>query len=176
MNWTRRFITLILVMTPILTWAADGSRDTDEAEIRMIFEDLESAWKAGDGTAWGSAFLPDADFTVWFGLQIHGQEPIAKGHQFIFDRFYRDTAYELVVRKIRFLSSRAAVVHLEGTVLSQGESMPSEPDSVPLAVVQKVASGWKIAAFQNTPFAVEKYGRNGDLRAFKGRRTPAGDR
>jgi len=175
-NWKRKVIILYLIATPTLTWAEGGSRETDEVQIRQIFENLTSAWKAGDGQAWGAAFLPDADFTVWFGLRIQGQEPIAQGHQFIFDRFYKDTSYELVVRKIRFLSSSAAVVHLEGTVLNEGASMPSEPDSVPLAVVQKVEGSWKIAAFQNTPFAVEKYGGNGDLRAFKGRQRPAGDR
>ena len=111
---------------------------------------------------------------MWFGLQLHGQEAIAQGCQFIFDRFYADTSYELTVRKIRFLSPVGAIVHLEGPVVAPGEGLPGEPDSVPLAVVQKVAGQWQIAAFHNTPFAVEQYARDGDLRRFKARTAAAG--
>ena len=176
MNWKRGFVFLLVVAMPTAIWAGPDNRASEQAEIHKVFSNLTSAWAAGDGKAWGSAFLPDADFTVWFGLQLQGREAIAGGHQFIFDRFYRNTRYELSVRQIRFLSDSAAVVHLEGTVLSKGETMPGEPDSVPMAVVQKVQGDWKIAAFQNTPFAVEKYGRNGDLRDFKGRRKAGSER
>jgi uncharacterized protein (TIGR02246 family) len=130
---------MAMLLLPLLTNAAEeGVADEQSSkQIRQLFAEMTEAWRAGDGEAWASAFLPDADFTVWFGLQLHGQEAIAEGHQFIFDRFYANTSYELQVKDIRFLSPSAAVVHLNGSVVDFGEDLPEEPDSVPLAVLQK---------------------------------------
>lgn len=141
-----------------------------ESQISELFSKMTEAWENRDGVAWGESFVPDADFTVWFGMELEGKEAIAAGHQFIFDRFYGGTSYKLAVKKIRFLTPEIAIVHLVGSVVEQGEPLPAEPDSVPMAVVQKTGSGWKVVAFHNTPFAVSRYGRNGDIRAFKGRK------
>lgn len=141
-----------------------------ESQISELFSRMTQAWEDGNGAAWGESFIPDADFTVWFGMELEGRKAIAGGHQFIFDNFYGGTSYQLVVRKVRFLTSEIVIVHLTGSVVRPGEPLPQEPDTVPMAVVQSTDSGWKVVAFHNTAFAVSRYGRNGDIRAFKGRR------
>jgi len=66
-----------------------------------------------------------------------------------------------------FLGPDVAVVHLEGRVADDGEPLPEEPSAVPLAVLSQSELGWEIVTFQNTPFVVEQYGRNGDIRRLK---------
>src|ERR1044071_6099855 len=60
----------------------------DEAAIRAIIVGLADAWTRGDGEAWGRAFAPDADFTVWNGLYVQGRDAIARGHTQIFSTIY----------------------------------------------------------------------------------------
>lgn len=149
---------------PVVTSADDPGR---EAEIRDVVKRLSEAWRAGDGSAWAAEFADDADFTVWFGLRLRGKKDIAFGHQMIFDSFYANTAFELEVQGIRFLGDDYAVVHLAGSVVRDGESIPEEPDAVPIAVLERQDNAWKIVAFQNTPFAVSQFRTNGDIKRLK---------
>lgn len=166
---TKHFILLALLasMTTLASAQVAPDRDGDEAAIRAVVAGLTEAWAAGDGEAWGAAFAEDADFTVWFGLSLAGREEIAQGHGYIFDSIYAGTTFHLDVRKIRFLGPDAAAVHLEGRVTGEGEAMPEEPDAVPLAVMARGERGWEIVAFQNTPYVVEQFRRDGNLRRFK---------
>jgi uncharacterized protein (TIGR02246 family) len=163
MNKLLTLLALALLMPP-----AVSAQDTeDEAAIRDLFTALSEAWAAGDAEAWAAPFAGDADFTVWFGLPLSGREEIAQGHSFIFDRIYAETVFDLEVRKVRFLGPDVAVAHLEGRVADDGEPLPEEPSAVPLAVLSQSELGWEIVTFQNTPFVVEQYGRNGDIRRLK---------
>lgn len=133
---------------------ASGDRATDERRIAGVFEALTDAWRSRDGESWGKQFADDADFTVWFGLELKGKDDIASGHQFVFDKVYPHEVFELEVRQIRFLDPDSAVVHLRGFVTKRGEATAERPDAVPVAVVQRAEDQWKIVAFQNTPFVV----------------------
>ena len=140
-------------------------RPADRSAIASVVAYLISAWRSGDGTAWGSRFTQDADFTTWFGLRMTGREAISAGHQEIFDSFYADTVYDLSVEFIRFLNDETAVVGLAGSVTEQGSESPATPQTVPLAVMVKRPGGWEIAAFQNTYAGeVEARRRHGDVR------------
>jgi len=140
-------------------------RSLDETAIRSVIEALGQAWRAGDGVAWGACFTEDADFTTWFGLRLSGRNAISSGHQEILDTFYANTAYDLRVESVRFLSDEIALVSLEGSVLEIGEEEPSTPQTVPLAVMRECPDGWKVAAFQNTYAGeVETRRIHGDLR------------
>jgi uncharacterized protein (TIGR02246 family) len=138
-----------------------------EAQIVGVINSLIDAWREGDGEAWADAFAEDADFTVWFGLSLKGKEQIAWGHQLIFDSFYANTVFELGATQIRFLGDGVAIVHLQGSVLEAGQEPPAEPDAVPIAVLNRSDDTWKIVAFQNTPFVVNEFRMNGDLKRFK---------
>jgi len=163
MNKPLALLALALFVPPAVS--AQGAED--ETAIRDLVNALSEAWAAGDAEAWAAPFADDADFTVWFGLPLSGRAEIAQGHGFIFDGIYAETVFALEVRKVRFLGPDVAVVHLEGRVADDGEPMPEEPSAVPLAVLSRGELGWEIVAFQNTPFVVEQYGRNGDIRRLK---------
>jgi len=151
---------------PVMS-AADGSQSEAELQIVRVFEQLTEAWRTGNGNAWADAFVEDADFTVWFGLFIKGKEQIAWGHQLIFDNFYADTVFEFEIRQVRFVRPDVAIIHLSGSVVKNGENIPAEPDAVPMAVLERIDTDWKIVAFQNTPYVVNEFRANGDLKRFK---------
>lgn len=161
---------LILIILPFafsISFAEDSPPSEDEIQIAMVFEHLTDAWRDGDGDAWAESFVEDADFTVWFGLGLKSREQIAWGHQLIFDSFYADTVYEFGVRQIRFVRPDVAVVHLNASVIKDGESIPKEPDTVPMAILERIDANWKIIAFQDTPFVVNEFRANGDIKRFK---------
>ena len=160
----QQFCVSVLLLLSFGAAADDLDPDTD---IRNVVERLSKAWQAGDGSAWADEFAEDADFTVWFGLRLKGREEIAFGHQMIFDNFYANTKFEMTVQDIRFIGDDVAVALLAGSVVNDGESMPEEPDAVPMAVLKRQGEAWKIVAFQNTPFAVNEFRTNGDIKRLK---------
>ena len=160
-------VLLVLPMVFPVESVADDLQTKAELQISGVFDQLTEAWRIGNGNAWADAFVDDADFTVWFGLAIKGKEQIAWGHQLIFDNFYADTVFEFDIRQIRFVRPDVAIVHLSGSVVRNGENLPAEPDAVPMVVLEQVGDDWKIVAFQNTPFVVNEFRANGDLKRFK---------
>ena len=162
---------MTLVWLLILTGSTLMAQEFDEAAAKAKIEEkitvLVDAWKAGDAQQFASPFTNDADFTVWFGLKLNGREEIAYGHNIIFNAFYANTVWDLEVDKIRFINDKVALVHARGAILKEGEPLPSEPDAVPLIVFNMIEDEWKIVTLQNTPFAVNEFGKNGDLRRMK---------
>jgi len=124
-------------------------RRKDKEEIRSVIKGLSDAWEQNNGTAWGSYFVDDADFTVWFGLHLHGRKDISEGHQWLFDTVYPNTRYELEISDFRFLGPDIAVLHINGSIIEPGESPPDEPHSLPVAVFQRGNNEWKIVMFHN---------------------------
>ncbi|MGI9205294.1 MAG: SgcJ/EcaC family oxidoreductase [Woeseiaceae bacterium] len=166
MNKIRRaFMVVCIVFT--FPSPADSNDATEKEAIVSVIDGLTDAWQAGDGDAWADAFVDDADFTIWFGMGLKGKEQIAWGHQLIFDSFYADTVFKLDVQQIRFLGNDVAIAHLRGEVVKGGEERTTEPDAVPLAVLHRSDGVWKIVAFQNTPFVVNEFRTNGDIKRFK---------
>lgn len=157
-------IVLVLLIVCHGALASDVLQSDDEKSIARVFDRLSEAWNSGDGGEWADEFVSDADFTVWFGFGMKGQDDIAQGHQFIFDRFYKKTQLVVGIRQIRIIDKDAAVVHLEMSVIKEGEEAPDVPDTVPLAILKRTDAVWKIVAFQNTP---NLDGRFGDIRQFK---------
>ena len=158
---------VIGLLTLSFTLADENVLPDAEAQIVGVISSLTDAWREGDGEAWADAFVEDADFTVWFGMSLKGKEQIAWGHQLIFDSFYANTVFELDATQIRFLGDDVAIVHLQGSVLEAGQEPSAEPDAVPIAVLNRIDDTWKIVAFQNTPFVVNEFRMNGDLKRFK---------
>nr|WP_299345166.1 SgcJ/EcaC family oxidoreductase [Allomuricauda sp.] len=136
-------------------------------QIEMVVNQLVEAWSKGDAELFASNFHEKADFTVWFGMRLNGQKEIAFGHNIIFKEFYANTIWDLKIDKIRFIGADYALVHCSGSVIKEGESSPVEPDAVPLLVFQKENDNWKIITLQNTPYAVNEFRANGDIRRMK---------
>ncbi len=127
---------------------------TDEEQIREVVDQVRLAWNRGDGNGYAAPFLDDADYVVWNGITVKGRAAIAEGHQRIFDTMYRGTTNHLAVRSVRFLGRDVAVVHCTAH-LTQADGSQQSHGTLPLFVMTKLAGGWKVAAFQNTPIIQE---------------------
>lgn len=124
----------------------------DVGAIEGLVDQMEAGWRAGDGAAFAAPFAGDAYFTTWFGLRIEGREGIAAGHQQIFDTIYAGTAFEMEVIGVRFMNNNVALVRLDGWVVpADGSEVEGDAQVRPLLVAERGATGWEIAAFQNTP-------------------------
>ncbi|MDF1698686.1 MAG: SgcJ/EcaC family oxidoreductase [Saprospiraceae bacterium] len=159
-------ISLILLIGLNLS-AQESSEVKARNQIENKIKTLVDAWAIGDAELFASSFSEDADFTVWFGMKLKGKKEIAFGHSIIFKEFYANTVWNLKIDKIRFVGPEVALVHCSGSVLKSGEDNLSEPDAVPLLVFQKIDEDWKIITLQNTPFAVNEFRANGDIRRMK---------
>lgn len=149
-------IAAILFAMPNFSAAqTDSKNGENEKAIRQVVQNLKDAWRAGDGKKFAAEFTEDSDFTVWNGMYLNGREANEKGHQQIFDTFYKGTEIRSEVRKIRFLTDEIAVVHLQSEMFKDGKKIEDVPKVVPLMILQKQNGKWKVVVFQNTPIIKE---------------------
>ena len=120
-----------------------------EAIATTILEQLEQAWNAGDGAAFGAPFADESDFVNVRGEHHRGADNIAHGHQAIFDSIYAGST-------VRFRLDIARP--LAGTILAVASSTLDAP-SGPLKgihnarftmVIAEQGDDWRVTAFHNT--------------------------
>jgi len=127
------------------------THQTDEAQIRALFDDLLDDWSRGDGEAYGSRFTVDADYVAFDGSRTRGRADIVASHQQLFDKWLKSTRLTGRVLSMRFLSSDVALVHATGGTIMRGKSVPSpERDSIQTLVAVREDDGWRFAAFHNS--------------------------
>ena len=116
---------------------------------RTVIEQLESAWNAADGAAFGAPFAPDADFVTIRG-ELHSGPAIAIGHQRIFDTIYAGStvAYDLV--QAREVDDRVTVAHVRGTLQVPDDPLTGTHDALATIVLVRDGEEHRIAAFHNT--------------------------
>lgn len=144
-------IAVLLIIPGIIKAQTNSKYAEDEKAIRQVMENIEAAWAAGDGKKFATYFTDDVDYMVWNGMYNSGREANEKGHQQIFDTFYKGTELKNKFRKIRFLSENIVAVHLESGIYKNGKKLEDVPDAVPLLIFQKTDGKWKVVIFQNTP-------------------------
>jgi uncharacterized protein (TIGR02246 family) len=124
---------------------------TDEAQIRALFDDLLADWGRGDGHAYGSRFTEDADYVAFDGTHTRGRAEISASHQELFDRFLQGTQLTGRVFSVKYLNSDTALIHATGGTIMRGKSRPSpERDSIQTLVAVREGTGWRFAAFHNS--------------------------
>ncbi len=121
------------------------------AAVGAVVDGLRDPWNRGDGAGYAAAFTDDASYVTVDGTTYRGREEIARGHQAIFDTFFRGSTLHGQVLDVRFLAPEVAVAIRTGSAQTADQPKPSEPESIQTLVVVKQDQGWKIAAFQNTP-------------------------
>ena len=129
--------------------------DGDERAIRMVMSRIAASWDHSDAPAFASGFTADADYIVFDGTHIRGQDGIADSHRDLFEFF--NTAFggsQLVEEKsgIRFLTPDVALVHATGAVLFPWQKeIAGDRRSINTSVLVRQPDGtWLVAAFQNT--------------------------
>lgn len=164
-------IKLLVLIVSMLVFScsepAEPDVEQDIKSIRALFVGLSDAWKSGDATAWGNAFVADADVTLWYGRHLKGRDAITATQESLLSDPYAGTEIALEVKKIRLVSDESAVVHIAASVFDKGVEPPAEHHAVSLAVIIRKQKGWQIAALQDAPYAARQMRANADLRVFK---------
>jgi len=137
-----------------------------EQAIQQIVKNLESAWNAGDSTAFAAPFTDDADFVDVLGLHHSGRAPIEAGHRHIFDTIYRGSRIGYSVEGIRFVRPDVAIAFIRARLqshLAVGVDDPRrashmgegtrEDHARPTMILAKDNGKWQIVGFQNTRIA-----------------------
>jgi uncharacterized protein (TIGR02246 family) len=123
---------------------------TEERALHGMVYQLEAAWNAADSAAFAALFGDDADFVHILGGYYNGREAIEAGHHMIFGTIYKGSAVRYSVEKIRFLRPDVALVFLRQHLQFFEDRQPSELESRPTIVAEKVNGKWQIVALQNT--------------------------
>lgn len=121
-----------------------------EAAVREVLNGLSDPWDRGDGPGYASVFTDEASYVTIDGTTYRGRADIARGHQDIFDTFFKGSTLHGHVLDVRFVAPDVAVALRTGSVQTAEQPQPPSPESVQTFVVVKQDRDWKIAAFQNT--------------------------
>ena len=127
------------------------NRQTDEARIRALYEELLADWGNGDGEAYGARFTEDADYVAFDGTHTRGRRKIAVSHQQLFDKYLKGSRLTGRIGSVKFLGPDTALVHAAGNTVMRGKNKPSpERASIQTLVAVREDDEWRFAAFHNS--------------------------
>ncbi|HEX8318871.1 SgcJ/EcaC family oxidoreductase [Longimicrobium sp.] len=125
---------------------------TDPTAIATeLFAQLETAWNAADGAAFGKPFADVTDFVDVRGAHHHGDGvAIGGGHQHIFDTIYKGSTVRYQVTSARQVVPGCFVATVSATLDAPSGPLPGTNQSRITAVVVREGDRWAITAFHNT--------------------------
>jgi uncharacterized protein (TIGR02246 family) len=121
--------------------------------VSDLVDQLEAAWNAADGSAFGRPFAEDADFVTIRGDHLRTRNVIAQGHQVIFDTIYKGSKVRYQLVEVRSITSGVLVAHVKATLNAPTGPLAGEHSSLFTIVVAQHDGDWQIAAFHNTLIA-----------------------
>lgn len=126
---------------------------SDEAQLRQMVADMESAWKRRDAAAYAAQFTSDADHVNAYGMWWRGRPEIASSMRFVLDKIYPDNPIRADQVMVQPLGRDVALVRYRWSLDSYSDpdgTRHDNPQGRISQVVVRGASGWKIQSFQST--------------------------
>ena len=121
-----------------------------EAIATTILEQLEQAWNAADGAAFGAPFADESDFVNVRGEHHRGDGAyIGRAHQGIFDSIYAGSTAHFRLEVARPLAGGILAV-ATSTLDVPGGPLQGIHNARFTMVIAEQADEWAIAAFHNT--------------------------
>ena len=121
-----------------------------DSGLAKVVDQLEAAWNAGDGDAFGAPFAENADFVNIRGEYISGRRAIAAGHAAIFASIYSGSTNRYTILSSRQLSSEIGLVHVRTELQVPHGPLAGKHSSLFSMVLRRTAGSWEIVAFHNT--------------------------
>ena len=121
-----------------------------DTAARDLVANLETAWNAADGTAFGAEFTDHAVFVDIRGSRHRGRTAIGAGHQGIFDSIYRGSTVRYDVESVDQLGPDVAVAHVNATLDCPTGPMAGVNQARFTVVLVRDADAWQAKAFHNT--------------------------
>jgi uncharacterized protein (TIGR02246 family) len=134
------------------TTHTDLVHGTDPATVAStLLGELETAWNAGDGQAFGRAYADGASFVNVRGEHVVGRGAIAGGHQGIFDSIYRDSTNRMELVSAEALADGVVLAVSAHTLDVPGGPLAGRHRATCTSVLTRLADGrWVFASSQNT--------------------------
>jgi uncharacterized protein (TIGR02246 family) len=123
----------------------------DELPIRLLYEQILSAWNERSAERFAGLFAEDGSMVGFDGSVVNGRANIAQEIGQIFTN-HMTAAYVGKVREVRFLGSWAALLRAVGGMVPRGQSdINPAVNTIQTLVAVWQAGEWQIAMYQNTP-------------------------
>ena len=115
-----------------------------------VIEQLERAWNAADGAAFGAAFADESDFVTVRGEHHRGAEQIGHGHQAIFDTIYAGSSVRYELELARPLA-HGSILAVAGATLEAptGPLRGTNHARLTMIIVEE-DDRWAVTGFHNT--------------------------
>jgi uncharacterized protein (TIGR02246 family) len=123
----------------------------DEAAIRAIVADVQTAFNTNDPVLMNAHFAADASVVTAMGKRVDGIDALRRAAEEGMAAALRDQFVRYVVTDIRFVRPDVALAYKEATA-TDADAEPIELDHsmVALYVLVKDDGRWLVAARQNT--------------------------
>ncbi|MGH3756539.1 SgcJ/EcaC family oxidoreductase [Actinophytocola sp.] len=123
----------------------------DEAAIRRIVADVQTAFNTNDARLMNKHFAADASVVTAMGKRIVGLDALREATEQGMAAALHDQYVRYDVTDIRFLRPDVALAYKHATATdADGEPLELDHSMVALYVLVKEAGRWLIAARQNT--------------------------
>jgi uncharacterized protein (TIGR02246 family) len=108
-------MTLFLLLANALGMMAQGSTtvSADEARIRQIVVEEQSAWNRGNATDYAAHFEENGGFTNVVGSVSYGRRAFEERHAQLFVTAFKNTQLSMHIRQIRLLRPDVAIVDID---------------------------------------------------------------
>ena len=138
------------MLTVNLTEKTEGTRE-DERAIEALYRDLMDSWGRGEGKAYAMQFTDDADYIIFDGSHLKGQQEITSTFQHLFDTWLKGTSLQGHIQKIHFLAPEAAfAIATSGLVFPGRTEVRPNRQSINSLVAVKRNGTWRFSSLHNT--------------------------
>jgi uncharacterized protein (TIGR02246 family) len=126
---------------------------SEETTVRLIYQNLLQAWNNADAKAYAGLFAKEGNLIGFDGTQANSREEIEAHLSAVFAS-HKTGKYVSIVREVRFLTSRVAILRAVTGLVPPGHTdINPVTNAIQTAVIQKDGDKYRISLFQNTPAA-----------------------
>ncbi|MCA1588927.1 MAG: SgcJ/EcaC family oxidoreductase [Acidobacteria bacterium] len=148
---------VLSLIAPVYMLAqAPNKKSADEANIRQIILEQESAWNAGNAKEYSSSFQEDGVFTIITGSVFYSRRALEERVAQIFATVFKNSKLSQKIKNIRFVRKDIAIVNIETEMTGYQALPPGVKASADgrlrtsmLQLMAKERGKWRIAAFHN---------------------------
>jgi len=123
---------------------------TPEEVATAITRQLETAWNAGDGHAYGAFFTEDANYITVLGHLIRSRQSIVSAHQGIFRTIYKGSTVRQTVADAHTLTSDVVIAHVNIVLNVPSGYIAGDHNALQTLIIINRDGVWRVAHFQNT--------------------------
>ena len=124
--------------------------EADHAAFAGILRELEVAWNAGDGSAFGASMAENADFITIRAEHLRGRDAIVASHAGIFSTIYAGSRNQISLESARLLGADAALLHARSVLEAPTGPLTGRHEARFSTVLVRDNARWQITSFHIT--------------------------